>query len=425
MRDGGERRRALMRGYVVQPTSGSFQCAGFAELLGSVPDTDPEWPALDAGRAVVRLLDTWLVAGPAGASDDAVAAARGALGRVCPTSTARRILTGIVDAGSHSPRLDPRRLVPRVMAYGRSLEYDARWAAAIDVYGLVVTRIDAVADADIVIDAHLRMGYCLRMQGDLTGSESAFAQAKEMATAVPDEARLLHAHVGEAALAAARGNLPLAESILDRIIAAATHSGLTDLRAIALHDRSAVAYWRGQHDQAVRLGYDALQLTHSLTSRDRILNDLALAFTQLGMLETARDAFLVLTATAQEQQVRWLSMINLLEVAALQTNEPLFEHYRRDLLGESLPPAVEAQYHYYVAFGYRALGKAALALRSLERATMLAETHRYNHLMFQIDELRAAVARGEASSRTAAREMPAELQDVADAVSEMRELAGV
>lgn len=414
-----------MRGHVVQPTSGSFQCTGFAELLGSVPDTDIEWPALYAGHTVVRLLDTWLVAGPASASDDLVAAARVALDRIRAASAARQILMGIVDAGSHSPRPDPRQLIPRVMAYGRSLEYEARWSAAIDVYGVLVARMDAVADAEIVVDAHLRAGYCLRMQGDLAASELAFARAKEIATAVPDKARILHALVGEAALAAARGNLPLAESILDDIIGAATQSGLTDLRAIALHDRSAVAYWRGQHDQAVRLGYDALQLTHSLTSRDRILNDLALAFTQLGMLETARDAFLVLTATAQEQQVRWLAMINLLEVAALQTNEPLFEHYRRDLLGESLPPAVEAQYHYYVAFGYRALGKAALAERSLERATALAETHRYNHLMFQIDELRAAVASGAAAGRAAAREMPAELQDVAAAVSEMRELVGV
>lgn len=417
-----------MRGLVVEQLERFERHAAFSELLGSLTDQDPDWPAAHAGLAVMRLVDAWLL-DPSVTSLPVrrlIHAARTAIDGVPATNPARRILSGVVDGALQPATPDLRGLVPRVMAYGRSLEYEARWAVAGDVYQTIVATLDSEArDGDLAIDAYLRLGYCLRMQGDMDASEASYARAKAIATQAGDTAKALHAGVGEAALAAARGNLPRAESVLDDIIADATRLDLSDLRAIALHDRSTVAHWRGQYDQAVRLAYQALQLTHSLTSRDRILNDLAAGFTQLGVLEAARDAFIVLAATAQEQYVRWLATVNLLEVAAQQTNEPLFEQCRRDLANESLPPSLEAQYHYHVALGYHALGNASLALRSVARANTLAETHRCNHLLFQIEELRTAVARGVLAEQRAARETPTELRDVAAAVSEMRQLAGV
>jgi tetratricopeptide (TPR) repeat protein len=194
---------------------------------------------------------------------------------------------------------------------------------------------------------------------------------------------------------------------------------------MALHDRATVAILRGQNDHAARLAYGALKLTRSLTARDRILADLANAFAQLGVLDAARDAYMVLANTAQEQYVRWLAMINLLEVSAFQVNEAVFEDYRVDLTGEPLPSVLRAQAHYYTAVGYHTFGKHAAALRSLEQASELAETHHYNRLLFQIEELTAAVKRGTEATRRAARSAPAELRDVSDAGSEMRELAGV
>jgi tetratricopeptide (TPR) repeat protein len=413
---------------VVEQNNGSNRHAAFGELLGSMTEANPDWPAVHAGLEVMRLLDAWL----ADASVESLAtrrlihAARAAIESVPPTNPAQRILRGIVDSTHQAAGTDARRIAPRVMAYGRSLEYEARWSLAADVYRTIAASLDLGGpDVDIAIDAHLRLGYSLRMQGDMDASEASYARARQIATQVGDTAKVLHAGVGDAALAAARGNLPRAESVLDDIIAAATRLELSDLRAIALHDRATVAHWRGQYDQAVRLAYQALRLTHSLTARDRILNDLAAGFTQLGVLEAARDAFLVLAATAQEQYVRWLAMVNLLEVAAQQTNEPLFEQCRRDLAGEALPPALEAQYHYHVALGYHALGNSTMATRSIARANTLAETHRCNHLLFQIEELRAAIARGAVAAQRTAHETPTDLRDVAEAVSEMRQLAGV
>ena len=76
--------------------------------------------------------------------------------------------------------------------------------------------------------------------------------------------KVLHARVGEGTLAVARGNLPLAESILDEAIDAATAQGFDDIRGIALHGRAFVASARGLYEASARDLYDALGLTHSL-----------------------------------------------------------------------------------------------------------------------------------------------------------------
>jgi hypothetical protein len=407
--------------------SGSVKHIAFFDMLGEMSESDPNWRGINAGLQVLRLVDTWLAEGrtPPQRPTWGLRAVRAAMMEMSALSPARQILGGIADAIEGSATVSLDSIAPRLMAYGRSLEYDASWSLAADVYGTIIQSAAPGVDADFVFDAHMRLGYCRRRGGNMDGAEVAYANARAVATVAGDHGRALHSRVGEAALARDRGNLPLAESTLDEIIAAAAGADFTDVRALALHDRSTVAYSRGQNDEAVRLAYTALQLTHSLTARDRILNDLGAYFVRIGALDAARDAFLVLAATAQEQHVRWLAMINLLEVAALRTNEPMFEQNRRDLIGERMAPALEAQYHYHVALGYHAFGKLDAGLHSLARARELAEAHQANQLLFQIDELVTLIKRGVAAAARAEWEAPADLCHVIDAVSEMRVLAGV
>lgn len=387
---------------------------------------DADWPAINAGLQVLLLVDAWMSGNDASrASDYGIRAVRSAIEAVPATVTARQILSRIVDAGEAPGSPGMVQIGRHLMGYGRSLDYDGHYALAADVYRALIRHVPPSMDADIAIDAQMRLGYCLRIQDDWAAAETAYGSAHEIAIARGDAPKAMHARIGQASVAFARGNLPGAESMLDAIIVEAAPAAHSDVRSMALHDRALVAHWRGQYDHAARLAYGALALTRSLTARDRILADLANAFVQLGVLDVARDSYMVLANTAQEQYVRWLAMINLLEISALQTNEAVFESYRADLMGERLPSFLMAQYHYYTAFGYHAFGKNGVALRSLEQASELAETHRYNQLLFQVEELAGAVKRGAAAERRAARPVPAELQDVTDAVSEMRQLAGV
>src|SRR5205814_873421 len=142
-----------------------------------------------------------------------------------------------------------------------------------------------------------------------------------------------------------RGNLPRAEEILDDTIARAMGPDLSDVRSRALHDRSEVANRRGQYELAIRLAYQALEHSQSPTERDRILNDLAGSFLDLGVYSAARDAYLVISATAQEQYSRWLATLNLMDIASHTGAEVLFEQYRRQLIAEKLPP--------YLATGFQ------------------------------------------------------------------------
>ena len=108
-----------------------------------------------------------------------------------------------------------------------------------------------------------------------------------------DEMKVLHARVGDAALAADRGNLARRRVDPRQRCRGSSSRGFNDVHAIALHDRAYVANARGQYELGVRYAFDALLRVRSLTARDRILVDLALSFAQMGVLGAARDAFLV------------------------------------------------------------------------------------------------------------------------------------
>jgi tetratricopeptide (TPR) repeat protein len=411
---------------VIERASGSLQHTAFFEALGGITEGHADWAATSAGLMVLRLIDGWLTEGSQApqVSVWGVRAVRGAIESMPQGEIARSILTSVLDSVESSQMPDIRPLAPRLLAYGRYLDHGARWALAIDVYESTLAYLPPELDADIAIDACMRLAHCFRVVGRFDDAASAYGRAKQIATMSGDGMKALHARVGEGTLAVARGNLPLGESILDEAIAATETAGFDDVRAIALHGRAFVANARAQYDVAARFAYDALRLTHSLTARDRILIALALALTQVGTLGAARDAFLVVAATGQEQLARWTAMVNLMEIGAMQTNEPLFERNRRELMDEALPPYLRAQYHYYSAVGHRAFGKLAAAESCLTQANELAEQHGLNQLVFEIEELRSKVRHGVAAERRTARDLPA-LRDITDAVSEMRDLVGV
>src|SRR5262249_39408959 len=135
----------------------------------------------------------------------------------------------------------------------------------------------------------------------------------------------------DAKIAIARGNMPMAEEILLEAEQRAELARLDDVRARAIHERAIVAGLSGKHDRAVQLAYRALGVSPTVPDRDRILNNIATGLRHLGLHDAARDAYLVLAVTTQEQYVRWLSELNLMELAATQGMGLQFDKYRRDL----------------------------------------------------------------------------------------------
>lgn len=412
---------------VVKYTEHSVRHLAFFEALAELRETDAAWRATTAGLVVLRLIDSWFDEALDPRTDGAwsMNAVREAVGSIDAGNPARNILSGTLDALEDAPRVSLGAVAPRLLAYGRSLDYEGQWLLSADVYRSVIARADPAEDADVAADAYLQLGYCMRTLGLWDEAAKSFGIAGRIASQAGDIMKVLRGRLAEAKLALVRGNLPEAEALLDETIDRAHANRLFELRAQALHDRATVAHARRDFQSAIRFGYDALRGLTNPTARDRALSDIASAFAELGVWSAARDAHLVLAATAQEQYVRWIATINLLELAALDRREPVFEQYRRQLSDIALPPVLEANFHLYVGEGYRIFGKLEAARASLTRAHQIAAGHKLNQLAFRAeDALRSLDVQAPAPVRPL-KIVPDSVRHVAEAMGQLRDAAGI
>jgi tetratricopeptide (TPR) repeat protein len=361
----------------------------FFEELAALDESDAEWRSVTAGLVVLRLVDAWMEEGAHCTTADAwgLRAVRAAIEEMASGAPARAILSSVVDAMEESAVPEMSAIAPRLLAYGKSLEYDARYSLAADVYRAVISHTHPVEESDIATTAHLQLAACLRIMGNRSAAAAeAYAMASQIAEAANDMVGVLRARLGDAMIAMERGNLPRAEQLLDQAIADSARPGLEDVRARALHDRAGVAFFRKDYEQSIRFAYEALHVATNPAGRDRILGDLATAFMRLGVLTAARDAYLVLSATAQEQFTRWTATMNLMEIASHDGAETLFERYRRELDGAPLPPFVAAEYYIQAGEGYQRLGRTEQGCAYLHKALSVAMEHTFNQLTFYVEE---------------------------------------
>jgi tetratricopeptide (TPR) repeat protein len=321
---------------------------------------------------------------------------------------------------------DMHAVAPRLMAYARTLDLDAKWVLAADVYDTIIAHVHPDEESEIAVNALLRRGHCLRELGEFTQATESFTMAAELAHRSGDMIGTLRARIGEAKIVVARGNLPAADAILDETVAAATKYNLLEVRSLATHDRVYIAYTRGQFDLAVRFAYDAMRDSVNESERDRILNDLAGSFYSLGLKSAARDAFLILAATAREQYQRWVATINLMELSAEDGMEIQFERYRQQLSSAALPPILLTQFELHAGKGHQILGDTQAARVWLERALETASRYSYNAFVFAAEEaLRENSAPRAPKVPAPAFDIPRDVERIAAELRDLRKLMGV
>jgi tetratricopeptide (TPR) repeat protein len=367
-------------------------------------------------------VDGWIEDGTRATDDDtwSLNSVRCSIEALNSHENLRAVLNSVIDVIEAAGKADPHTVTPRLMAYAQLLEYQAHWVLAADVYDTVLSHLHPRQAADTCVAAQLRLGKCYRNLNMLDAAAGAFNRASEIATSSGDLVGVLHARIGEARIAFVRGNIPQAERILDETIVRATGETLVDVRSRALHDRSNVAHRRGQYELAIRLAYDALEHSQSPTERDRILNDIATAFLELGVYSAARDAYLVLSAAGQEQYTRWTAAINLMEIASLTGVEPHFEAYRRELSTVALPPYLETAFQVNAGLGYQRFANIEKARQHLTRAVALATEHTMNHYLFEAEEALLQLETPTPPRRTST-QTSVEVFEVAEALRELRE----
>lgn len=398
---------------------GTLRHLPFFEELAGMDDSTPAWHEVTAGLVVLRLVDAWLRGEAVTGDGWSMSAARSAVDDASPGAV-RNVLVSILDSIQDHRTPDAQFVAPRLLAYGRALEFRSSWRLAAAVYRTVLDH--SGLDAESSIAAHLRLGFCERILDDAEASDIAYASAETLATATGNRSGVLRAQLGIAKNALARRDYARGERLLDDVIATAGGEGLVGIQSMALHDRAHAASSQGDDTLAIQLAHRALESPETERERDRILNDIASFMVQLGVRSAARDAYAVLVATAQEEYMRWSAAMGLMSLAAEDGMQPAFERYKRELEGAPLPGHMATAFRVAVGEGYAHLGSLDEAERWLDRALVSAEISGFEPLRAQaeagLQQVRAGIR---ARARRGDTDPESGVSDVADALREMRE----
>jgi tetratricopeptide (TPR) repeat protein len=399
----------------------------YFDTLGSMQEDSASWRAVFAGLSVLRLVDAYTDnASPAGPSNWAqLHSVRTAIEGVSEGDTTRGVLLTVLEGVTERGSID-ETVCASLMAYGRALDYSAAWGLAIDVFSTVVKVTRPEKNAKLAVEAQVAVGGAARRNGDWEVSARAYSQAAYIAETLGDRQGVLTVQVGIANTYMAKGNLPQAQTILDDVLVQARDQELSQVQAVALHSRAALAHHKGDHSEGIKLANEALSLTTTPVDRDFILDDIAAMFTVLGLYDSARDSHLVLAATSQSKMVRVAATINLMELAALEGMPEAFDAYARELAHGHLAPWARAHYLLFLGEGMHRLGRLEVAEKALGEAISFAEANQFHKVAFQAQTALAAL-------RTSARPtkpfiapptwVPEEVHNAIQAMSALRKTA--
>ena len=405
--------------------------AVFFETLDRIQDeTSPEWRSIFAGLVVLRLADDWLAFGPHVVTTDitGLRSVRAAIDAVPDGHSAHSILLGAVKAIEEAESADIDIVAPHLMAYGTTLVYSGLWALAIDAFEVVLEYGQQTQPClPIAVEAAARIASAKRQSGDLAGATVAYTFLRKLAEQTGDTKHRLTADHNFAKLAAARGDLPKAEQLLEEVIRAfpeQLRADHPDFYSMVLHDQGDIARQRGQFEKAIRITYDALQITKSPRERDYRLVNLAAMFFAQGSWQIAQDAFLILMATTQEANIRWLATLNLFEISLLSERIDDFHRYRKELEAVELPPFMRTHFYSVLGQGYSQQNKPVQAKRAIQQAIALASAHGLNQQLFAAEQLLEKLEKQDTICRpTRSLPAPASVNDIAVAITDLKTLA--
>jgi tetratricopeptide (TPR) repeat protein len=374
----------------------------FFEAVGEAEENSPAARSATAGLLMLRLIDHWVLAGPVMVEPESVSvrSVRIAIMQLDAKDPSREVLLGLINAMQTVREVDVQPVLPRLFAYAGCLERRVELSLAVDVYSTIARLAEEDFDGDLLVDSFLRLGYCQRLLGSLSESETSYVTAGRIAARQKDLARALRSRIGAAIVMMARGNLPKAEELLAQIALESERVDCIAEAANALHVRSVVAQRRGEFDRAVGIAYEAFTLTPAPNERDLILGDIGACLISMGRFDAARDALMVLDATAASEIVRLNARVNLVALAARAGNDDLFRSSRARLEGVTLHAEAQVNLLIESARGLRRFGEPGTATALLEQARELAVQHGLNRSIFEAEEMLAqpAIADAQATS---------------------------
>jgi tetratricopeptide (TPR) repeat protein len=398
----------------------------YFDTLGSLKEDSASWRSVFAGLSVLRLIDAYVESG-LGASPPNWAqlhTVRTAVDDVAEGDATRGVLTCALDELTTRGLVD-ETVCTALISYGRVLDYEANWGLAADVFGTVARIAKPERVPRLAVEAHIATGGAARRNGDWETSARAYSQAASIADTCGDRLGVLTVQVGIANTYMAKGNLPQAQSILDDVVMQARDQGLSDVEGFALHSRASLAQRLGDKTDAVRLAHEALKLTKSPGARDAVLEDIAVAFSELGMRDAARDSHLILVSTAQAKWVRWQATINLMELASIEGMESAFDTYAADLRLAPMGPWLKSYFLLFLGEGQERFGRFESAREALEEAVDFSAANQIHPVTFRAESALVALRSSNRAKAPAPvfHDVPEDILAAAHSISELRKVA--
>lgn len=367
----------------------------FFEVLASTPEGSEEAKLATAGLLSLRMIDHWVLAGPAIVEPESVSvrSVRQAIMALPPRQAVREALLTIVNTMQMVRHVDLVPVLPRVFAYAQLLErHHGALALAGDAYETVIRLADPELDADLMMDSYLRLAFCQRKLGQLdTAAESSRVLVK-MATRRRDRARTLRGKIGLAQVSMMHGDLAGADSQFVAIAVEAEKHGLTRECAAATHDRAVVASRAGNATNAVLLAHQALKQTDDPVHRDRVLGDLAAFLVKLEQYDAALDALRIIELTATSEEPRTTARAVMLSAAARSGRRELFDSTRQALSGLTLNAELHVNVLIETARGLFFFGDTKEAAQLLQSAETQAQAAGLGSAVAEIQAMRAGTS---------------------------------
>jgi tetratricopeptide (TPR) repeat protein len=401
----------------------------YFDTLGSLREDSATWRCVFAGLSVLRLVDSYgdvsIAPKPAGWAQ--LHSVRAAIEEMSEGDPMRGVLTAVLEeVSTHNTVNDT--VSRTLMAYGRALDSEASWSLATDVFATVAKLTKPERNARLAVEANVAIGGAARRNGDWDTSARAYSQAAYIADTLGDRVGVLTVQVGIANTYFAKGNLPQAQTILDDVIVQARDQHLGNIHGMALHSRAAISHLRGDYEQALKLAYEAFNLTSDTSERDLILSDIAAGFSALNMRDSARDALLIASATSQGKRARWQATINLLELAGMDEDEKNFDAYNAGLRKAPMGPWLRSHYLLILGEGLINFDRFEAAEAALKEAIDYASANQVHKVVFQAESALKTLASTvnsvrNATSKSVSFQPTQEVLEVARSITRLREAA--
>ena len=363
----------------------------FFEVLAEAAEDSREAKLATAGLLSLRMIDHWVLAGPAIVEPESVSvrSVRLAIMALPSNEPVREALLSVVNTMQMLRHVVLVPVLPRVFAYAQLLErHHGAMKLAADAYETVVRLADLEFDADLIMDSYLNLAICQRKTGSLESAVESSTALIGLAKRRKDRPRTLRARISLAHVAMMRGDLAGADAEFLAIATEAQKHNMTREYAMSTHNRAVVASRKQQPGRAVVLAYAALKNTSDPVDRDRVLGDLAAFLIPLGRYDAALDALRVLEVTASSEEPRVFARINMVVIAALTNSREVFEAASAALDGADI--AVEARVGLLVETARCRLlfNEPAAAADALTAAERICVQHDLTALMREVDRLR-------------------------------------